>query len=388
MTCYRSCNLLLVFLALFTADAVRAAAPIVPKPPDIAARSYLLMDADTGLVLVEEAADEPLPPASLTKIMTSYVAAVELAAGRSSEQDQVAISVNAWRMGGSKMFVREGTQVAFGDLLQGIVIQSGNDASVALAEHLAGDEAAFADMMNRQADKLGMRLTNFRNATGLPDEEHYTTARDMAMLTRALIRDYPDHYALYARKSFRFNDIDQPNRNRLLWRDRTVDGVKTGHTNAAGYCLVASALRDGQRLISVVMGTASDEARMRESQKLLSYGFRYFETRKIYDGNVMLKNAQLWYGAEDTIDLGIAEDLVVTIPRGAYDDLQADMAFPSRIEAPVAAGAAIGELRLSLEGEPLASVPLVALEPGAEAGLVRRTWHSVWLFFEDLISGE
>ena len=376
-------------LSALVGRAVTAAdAPIVPKAPDIAASSYILVDAGSGKVLAEQGADETLPPASLTKIMTSYVAATELAAGRVSLTDQVPISVKAWRMGGSKMFVREGTEVLLEELLKGVVIQSGNDASVAVAEHIAGDELAFADMMNRQADELGMKLTNFRNATGLPDEEHYTTARDLALLTDALIRQYPDHYAIYAQRSFRFNDIDQTNRNRLLWRDKTVDGVKTGYTKAAGYCLVSSALRDGQRLISVVMGTASDEARMRESQKLLSFGFRYFETRKLYSAGVTLKSADIWYGAEDSVELGITDDMVVTIPRGSSDDVVAEMRLPELIEAPLDQGTQLGELRLTLGGEVIARTPLVVLERAAEAGFFRKAWQGVVLFFTELISGE
>ncbi|MEM7217159.1 MAG: D-alanyl-D-alanine carboxypeptidase family protein [Pseudomonadota bacterium] len=378
--------LLALLLAPFAAES-RAAAPIVPKAPEIAATAYILLDAGSGRVLAERDADSSVPPASLTKIMTSYVAATELAAGRIRDDDMVSISVRAWRMGGSKMFVREGTQVPLIDLLRGVIIQSGNDASVALAEHVAGDEGAFADMMNEQAARLGMTSTSFRNATGLPDDEHYASARDLAALTEAMIRDFPDHYSLYSERSFRFNGIDQPNRNRLLWRDKTVDGVKTGHTRAAGYCLVASAERNGQRLISVVLGTASDEARMRESQKLLSYGFRYFETRKIYDADVMLRNAQLWFGEQDTVELGLAENMVVTIPRGSYDMVKAEMRLPDVIEAPLAAGTEVGELRLSLDDEIVARAPLVALEDAEEAGLFKWLWQSVVRFFQDLISG-
>lgn len=380
----------LVFLALLVlgASGVQAAAPLVQKVPEVKAESYFLMDASSGKVLAEKSADVTLPPASLTKIMTSFVAATELAAGRVQPTDMVEISVKAWRMGGSKMFIREGTKVAFEDLLKGVIIQSGNDASVAIAEHIAGDEAAFADMMNQLAKEIGMTQSNFMNASGLPDEEHYTTARDLAILTNTLIEQFPDHYELYSQKSFRFNDIDQPNRNRLLWRDKTVDGVKTGHTNAAGYCLVSSALRDGQRLISVVMGTNSDELRMRESQKLLSYGFRNFETRKIYDANVMLKNAQLWFGEADSIELGIADDLYVTIPRGAYDMVSAEMNLPELIEAPLEQGEELGELRLTLDGEVISRSPLITLAAATEAGFFSRVWQSVVLFAQDLISGD
>lgn len=371
-----------------TQTAGAQSAIIVQKVPEVNAKSYLLIDAGSGKVLADKNADETLPPASLTKIMTSFVAATELAAGRVQPTDAVEISVKAWRMGGSKMFIREGTTVPFEDLLKGVIIQSGNDASVAIAEHIAGDEAAFADMMNQLAKDIGMTQSNFMNASGLPNEDHYTTARDLSILTRALIERFPEHYELYSQKSFRFNDIDQPNRNRLLWRDKTVDGVKTGHTNAAGYCLVSSALRNGQRLISVVMGTDSDEARMKESQKLLSYGFRNFETRRIYDASVMLKNAELWFGEVDTVELGIAEDLYVTIPRGAYDMVSAEMNLPELIEAPLEKDEVIGELRLTLDGEVISRTPLVTLSAAPEAGFFTVMWQRVVLFFQDLISGD
>ncbi len=364
------------------------AAPIIPPPPDVAASSYLLIDADTEKVLVEHNIHEPLPPASLTKLMTSYIAAVELDAGRIKLTDQVPVSVKAWRTGGSKMFIREGTRVALDDLLRGMIVQSGNDASVAVAEHIAGSEDAFASMMNQQAALLGMTNTHYVNATGLPAEDHYSTAWDLALLTKSMINRFPGHYAMYSEPSFEYNDIVQPNRNRLLLRDRTVDGVKTGHTEAAGYCLVASALRGNMRLISVVMGTDSDEARMRESQKLLSYGFRYFETQRLYEAGVPLKTAELWYGEADQIELGAAEDVYVTIPRGHYDDLEAELSIPRVIEAPVAAGDEVGELRLRLGDETVHKVPLVALAAAPEGGLFSRLGDAVYLFFSNLFSGD
>ncbi|MCR9276369.1 MAG: D-alanyl-D-alanine carboxypeptidase [Pseudomonadaceae bacterium] len=361
-----------------------SAATIIPKPPSIAANGYLLIDAQTNEVLVEQNSIEPLPPASLTKIMTVYVAANELKAGRAAMDDEVLVSVKAWRTPGSRMFIREGRKVRLSDLLRGIIVQSGNDASVALAEHLAGSESAFADMMNQQAELLGMHASNFVNATGLPDEEHYTTASDLAKLTRALIDQHPEYYAIYSEREFEFNGIKQPNRNRLLWRDRTVDGVKTGHTDAAGYCLVASALRDDMRLISVVMGAKDDEDRMRESQKLLQYGFRYFETQHLYDANVALKTEPLWYGEQDTISFGVVDDVVVTIPRGRYEEVVADMTLPSRLEAPITAGDEVGELVLRLDDEAVYRAPLVALEDGVEAGVFSRAGDAVTLFFKDL----
>ena len=370
---------------LLTPNVVIAAdKPIIPPPPQVAASSYLLMDADTSKVLVEHNANEPLPPASLTKIMTSYIAAMELDAGRISYSDQVPISVKAWRAPGSRMFVREGTTVPLQDLLKGIVIQSGNDASIAVAEHIAGSEDAFASMMNQQAVVLGMHASYFANATGLPAEGHQSSAWDMALLSVSLINRFPEHYAYYAERSFTYNDIEQPNRNRLLWRDRTVDGVKTGHTEEAGYCLVASALRGNMRLISVVMGTDSEEARMRESQKLLSYGFRYFETQQLYDAEVPLKTSRIYYGETEELPMGVAEAVSITIPRGSYDDLEPELIVPTTLEAPIAARDQVGELVLGLYGEEVYRAPLIALSDVSESGMFAQLADWVSLFFTDL----
>jgi len=377
-------GLVISLLPLFAA----AAAPIIPPPPSVAASSYLLMDADTRKVLVEHNVNEPLPPASLTKIMTSYLAAVELDAGRISLADEVPISVKAWQTEGSRMFVREGTSVPLVDLLRGIIIQSGNDASVAVAEHIAGSEGAFADMMNQQAALLGMVNTRFANATGLPAEGHVTSAWDLALLTLSLIERFPESYAMYSERSFTYNDIEQPNRNRLLWRDRTVDGVKTGHTDEAGYCLVASALRDGMRLLTVVMGTDSEEARMRESQKLLSYGFRYFETQQLYEADVPLKTTDVYYAAADGLELGVTEPVRVTIPRGHFKDLQAELTVASVIKAPVAAGDEFGTLRLALGGETVYEAPLVALAAVEEGGVFTQIGDFFRLLFADLLASE
>lgn len=377
-----------LLLWLLAAPSYSAQAPIIPPPPSITASSHLLMDFDTGELLVEHNPDEALPPASLTKIMTVFVTSEELRAGRISADDIVTVSTNAWRTPGSRMFIEERSKVPVDDLVKGVVIQSGNDASVALAEHIAGSESAFADMMNQQAIALGMTLTQFQNATGLPAENHYTTARDLSLLTRAMIEQHPEVYDYYAVRSFTHNDIEQPNRNRLLWRDRTVDGVKTGHTEEAGYCLVASAEREGMRLISVVMGTSSDEARMRESQKLLSYGFRYFETQSMYEADVPLKTADLWYADVDTLDLGVAEKVIVTIPRGSYNDIEAELKVRKIIEAPVTQGDELGELVLRLHGEVVHRAPLIALEDVPEAGIFSRGVDFVVLFFKQLISGD
>ncbi|MFP6815774.1 MAG: D-alanyl-D-alanine carboxypeptidase family protein [Pseudomonadales bacterium] len=365
-----------------------AHATIIPPAPRIEGTSFLLIDADTHRLLVENDIHLPVSPASLTKIMTSYVAAVELQEGRINLEDQVPISVKAWRTPGSRMFVREGTKVALQDLLRGIVIQSGNDASVAVAEHIAGSEDAFADMMNQQAVQLGMGMTQYHNATGLPSEGHQTSAWDLALLTLSLIERFPATYATYAERSFTYNDIEQPNRNRLLWRDRTVDGVKTGHTRAAGYCLVASAKRGNMRLISVVMGTSSEEARMRESQKLLTYGFRNFETQKLYDAGVPLKTSELWYGEAEDIELGVSEKVFVTIPRGRYGDLKAELKIARVIEAPVALGQEFGELRLLLNDKLVYSAPLVALAAVDEAGFFSRFGDGVYLLFRNMFSSD
>lgn len=375
--------------ALHAPDVVRAAEkPIIPPPPQVAASSYLLMDADTSEVLVEHNANEPLPPASLTKIMTSYIAAMELEAGRISLKDQVPVSVKAWRAPGSRMFVREGTTVPLEDLLKGIVIQSGNDASIAVAEHVAGSEDAFASMMNQQAAVLGMHASQFANATGLPADGHQSSAWDLALLTVDLINRFPEHYAYYSERSFTYNDIEQPNRNRLLWRDRTVDGVKTGHTEEAGFCLVASALRGNMRLISVVMGTDSEEARMRESQKLLSYGFRYFETQELYEAEVPLKTSRIYYGESEELPMGVAEAVSITIPRGSYEDLSPELIVPRALEAPISAGTEVGELVLSLYGEEIYRAPLVALADVTEAGVFARLSDWVSLFIADLLGSE
>lgn len=362
-----------------------AAAASVPAPPQVAASGYVLIDAQTQKVLAEKNSDEQLPPASLTKIMTSYLAAKEIASGRITLDADVPISVHAWRAPGSRMFIREGTTVKLSDLLMGVIIQSGNDSSIAVAEFIAGSEDAFADMMNKQAAELGMTASMFHNATGLPAEGHVTTARDLATLSRALIHDYPEHYELYSLKSFRFNDIDQPNRNRLLWRDRTVDGVKTGHTEEAGFCLVASASREGMRLISVVMGTDSDETRMKESQKLLAYGFRYFQTQKLYDPGVMLKSTEVWYGEQNDVNLGVAEAVYVTIPRGRYEELKAETDIVRVLRAPIVAGEEFGELRVMLGDEVVLKAPLVALSEVPEAGIFKRLWHGIYLFFRELL---
>jgi D-alanyl-D-alanine carboxypeptidase (penicillin-binding protein 5/6) len=379
---------LIVLCFLFSNAAL--ASVIVPAAPKLAADAYILMDADSGQILVEHEADKPRPPASLTKMMTSYIAVHELQLGNVSEDTQIPISVKAWRKGGSKMFVREGTEVPLIDLLRGIIVQSGNDASVAVAEYFSGSEEAYAEWMNQYAKTFGMNNTNFLNATGWPVEGHYSTARDMAVLARHIINDHPEYYSLYAEKYFEYNDIRQPNRNKLLWRRSshfTVDGLKTGHTEEAGYCLAASAKHENTRFIAVVMGTRSEEARARETQKLLAYGFRYYQTHKLYQAGDVLQNQRVWLGQREQIDLVLEDDLFLTLPSGAEGDLDVDITFDEFLEAPVQQGQAIGSMTISRDGELLAQRPLLASATVEEAGFFGRMWGKVQLFFARLFAG-
>lgn len=379
---------LLLSLLLVASQALAQSVPVpqtmIPAPPQLAATSWILMDADSGRVLAEHDADERLPPASLTKLMTAYLVERELDRGNIQPDDTVPISEQAWRTGGSKMFIEVDTLVSVADLLQGIIVVSGNDASVAIAEYLAGGERPFADMMNQHASRLGMHNTNFVNATGLPDENHYSTARDLALLSEHIINDYPAHYATYAQKEFSYADITQPNRNRLLWRDPSVDGLKTGWTEEAGYCLVASAERDEMRLISVVMGTSSEEARAQETQKLLSYGFRYYETLRLYDQGAVLTSPRVWGGEKNELRVGVDEDVHMTVPRSRNQELGAHLDLRADLTAPVAAGEEVGTLQVMLGEEVVGEQPLVALESIAEGGLFKRLFDRVQRFFSNL----
>jgi D-alanyl-D-alanine carboxypeptidase (penicillin-binding protein 5/6) len=378
----RRLGLVLVFFALVSGSAVAAnSIPLLP-PPNLQASSFLLIDADTNKVLAEHNARERSAPASLTKIMTGYVVEEEIRRGRLGVEERVQISVNAWRTGGSKMFIREGTSVAVSELLKGVIIQSGNDASVALAEHVAGSEDQFADLMNQQAQLLNMSDTQFRNSTGLPDEQHYSTAWDLALLTRALIKNHPEQYALYSQKSYTYNNIEQPNRNRLLWRDRSVDGVKTGFTNAAGYCLVASAERNGMRLISVVLGTENDEARMRESQKLLSYGFRNYETKTLYQPGTTLQEQPIFYGEVEALPLGVAEDVIVTFPKGYYQDIDASISVPAYFEAPISKGDVLGTIELRLGDDVIYAGDVLAEIDVEESSWLAQFGDYIFLLFD------
>lgn len=376
---------LLMLAALIIQPAAQAQV-MIPATPQLSATAWILIDAQSGKVIAEHNADKRLAPASLTKMMTSYLLEYELKQGNISLEDKVRISVKAWRMPGSRMFIREGTYVSISDLLRGVIIQSGNDASVALAEHLAGSEESFADMMNQHAQVLGMENTQFRNSTGLPEDDHYSSARDLARLSQVKIQDYPEHYALYSEKEFTYNNITQSNRNRLLWRDNSVDGLKTGHTDDAGYCLAASAVRDDMRLISVVMGARSEEGRAQESQKLLTYGFRYYETTRLYEQYQVIDSAKIWKGVSNTLQIGVLEDLYATLPRGHVANLRADIQINPDIKAPIQAGAQLGSLVVSLGDEIITQQPLVALESVEKAGFFKSVWHSLVMFFIGIFS--
>lgn len=376
-----SCALLtLVFL--FATSAYAQSAMPAPAPPIIGAKSYLVIDGTTGHELASLNPDAPLAPASLTKIMTTYVVFKALRQGQINLDDEVTISERAWRTPGSRMFIEVGTRVKIDDLLMGIVVQSGNDASVALAEHIAGTEGVFAQMMNQHAQQLGMLSSNFLNATGLPAEGHVTTARDLATLARALISEFPDYYARHSTKEFTYNDIKQSNRNSLLWRDPSVDGMKTGHTDDAGYCLVSSAKRDGMRVISVVLGTSSTRSRTDGSQALINYGFRFFETRLLYKAGEEITTARVWQSENITSRLGVLEDLYITVPRGSYEKLESTVDIPAIVEAPIAAGQPVAELKISLGAEQLLSTQLRALDDNPTGSFWQRTKDSISLWFE------
>ncbi len=349
-------------LVVFT-GATQAAITPNPSAPNIAAKSYILQDFASGKIIAESNAQQRLPPASITKLMTAYVVSHELDAGNIALEDEVLISEKAWRMVGSRSFIEVNTKVPVEALLRGMIIQSGNDAAVALAEHIAGSEDTFAQMMNQYAQQLGMFDTNYKNATGLPAKDHYTTAKDIAILSAAIIRDYPDHYAWYAEKEYTYNEITQHNRNKLLWRDTTVDGLKTGHTEEAGYCLAASAIRSDMRLISVVLGTRSENARAQETQKLFNYGFRFFETHDLYAANTKVVDTKIWKGAVEQLPLGVAEPMAVTVPRGQYKDLVATTNIQQPVVAPIEVGTELGEVEIHLGSELIAKQTLVALEP-------------------------
>jgi D-alanyl-D-alanine carboxypeptidase (penicillin-binding protein 5/6) len=353
-----------------------------PSPPVIGAKSYILVDSDTGYELASLDPDERLAPASLTKLMTAYAIFRALAEGQIKLDDPVTISEKAWRTPGSRMFVEVGSRVTVEELLLGVIVQSGNDASVALAEYVAGTEAVFAEVMNRYAKSLGLTSSHFMNATGLPNEAHYSTARDLAGIARAIIREFPEYYRWYSEKEFEYNGIKQPNRNALLWRDSSVDGMKTGFTDDAGYCLVSSARRDGMRIVSVVLGTSSARSRIDGSQALLNYGFRFFETRLLFKAGESVAQTKTWKAEKAFTPLGLDSDLYITVPRGAYESLESVLSVPAVVTAPVAQGDPVAELQVSLNGSSLITEPLRALNDNPSGSLWQRARDSVQLWFE------
>jgi D-alanyl-D-alanine carboxypeptidase (penicillin-binding protein 5/6) len=363
-----------------TDAAVAAIAPVAQ--PRLASKSYYLIDFTTDKVLSANAADVQLPPASLTKLMTAYVVFRALQSGRIRLDDRAHVSAKAWRTGGTRMFIEVNSDVGIEDLLRGLLIQSGNDAAVALAEHVAGTVDAFVVEMNAAANELGMRNTMFRNPHGLPTRGHYTTARDLAVLARAIIAEFPDFYSIYAEREFSYNGIAQSNRNALLWRDPSVDGMKTGYTDSAGYCLVTSAKRDGMRLIAVVLGAPTPRVRNDGAQKLLEYGFANFETHKLYSAGQELDNARVWGGEVEFVRLGLTEDIYVTIPRGGYSKLAASMDVLAQLAAPLARGTAVGQVNVSFDGAPLLESPLVALSNVMDGGVWARMRDELDLFWE------
>jgi D-alanyl-D-alanine carboxypeptidase (penicillin-binding protein 5/6) len=374
-------KLVLLLLILYLPAGFAVTNPI-PAPPTFDAKSYILMDANSDEVLAGKNADERLAPASITKLMTAYVVFKALAEGHIGLEDQVLVSEKAWRMGGSRMFIEVGKRVKVDDLLKGMIVQSGNDASVALAEYVAGSEGAFVNIMNAEAANLGLANTHYVNATGLPDPQHYTTARDIALLAKAIKNEFPDQYPRYSVRKYTYNGITQYNRNKLLWRDESVDGLKTGHTETAGYCLVASAERDTMRLISVVMGTKSAKSRVTHSQSLLNYGFRFFETHKLYQAGQPLAQPRIWKGEQEHLPLGLAEDLYITVPRGQYDDLDASMKLTAQIDAPVQAGDTYGKVDVALNATHLKQEPLIALKAVPKGDIWRQAMDTVLLWFE------
>lgn len=376
----KSLTLLAAILSLASV-AAHASFPI-PAPPALNAHSYILEDARSGHILVDQNADKHVEPASITKLMTAYVVFHALKAGTIHLDDQVLISKKAWQMPGSRMFIEVGHKVTVKKLLQGMIVQSGNDATVALAEHVAGSESSFVDLMNQYAKRLGMKESHFMDASGLPHPSHYMSAHDIAILARAIITEFPDEYHWFSEKDFTWNNIHQNNRNLLLWRDPSVDGLKTGHTESAGYCLVASAKRGDMRLISVVMGTPSEDARATYSESLLNYGFNFYEGHNLYTAGKELTTARVWKGEIDAVPVGLKSDLYVTIPRGSYKELSAKMALQATVMAPLTTDSKVGMVKVSLEGKLVAEEPLYPLQPVARGGIWRRMVDSIMLLFK------
>ena len=351
----------------------------IPKPPSLNSSNYILVDAVSGRVLAEKEADARIEPASITKIMTGYVAADQISKGFISLDDEVLISENCWRKGGSKMFIREGTRVLLSDLMKGMVIQSGNDASCAIAEHVAISEEGFVELMQLYVTELGMENTQFINVTGWPDPEHFSSARDLALLTKKLIDRFPDHYALYNEKYFTYNEIRQRNRNSLLWQDDSVDGVKTGHTESAGYCLVSSGVRNDTRLIAVTLKSSTEKSRLTDNRRLLDYGFRYYRTKKVLEADTSLINEQVWGGELESVNLSSVQDLYLTLSPRDFPRVEPQIILNDYLQAPLDKGQVVGTVNLNLDGDSIASVDLVAMQDIPALGFFGRAWSNIKL---------
>lgn len=372
---------LLVFLLPQLSLAQQAALPI-PAVPPIAAKAYVLLDFTSGQPLVMHNPHERVEPASLTKLMTAYLVFNALKQKTIKPDQVVPVSERAWRAEGSRMFIEPRKPVTVDELIRGMIVQSGNDACIALAEIIAGSEEIFAQMMSREAQRLGMKNTSFMNSTGLPHPQHYSTAHDLALLAAAIVRDFPEHYPLYSLREFRYNNITQANRNRLLWLDSTVDGMKTGYTENAGYCLVTSARRGERRLISVVLGTASESVRASESQKLLNYGFQFYDSVRLYEKNQPVATLQVWKGGSNSVKAGFTSDFYLTLPKGQADKIKASVESLQPLLAPISAGQQVGVMKLTLDGKPFRELPVVALEAVPLAGIFGRGWDSIRLLFK------
>ena len=370
----------LLFLSISSLSSlIYSEESFIPKPPSLNASNYILIDSVSGRILAENGADERIEPASITKIMTGYVAADQISKGFVNLDDEVLISENCWRKGGSKMFIREGTRVLLSDLMKGMVIQSGNDASCAIAEHVAVSEEGFIELMQLYVEELGMNNTQFKNVSGWPDPEHFSSARDLALLTKSLIVKFPDHYALYKEKYFTFNEIKQRNRNSLLWQDESIDGVKTGHTESAGYCLVSSGVRNDTRLIAVTLKSASEKARLTDNRRLLDYGFRYYRTKKVLEANTSIVKEQVWGGEVDSVDLSSAEDLYLTLSPRDFPRVEPLIKLNDYLQAPIEKGQVVGKVDLILDGDSISSIDLVSMQGVPALGFFGRAWSNIKL---------
>ena len=370
----------LLFLSIFSLSSlIYSEESFIPKPPSLNASNYILIDSVSGRILAENGADERIEPASITKIMTGYVAADQISKGFVNLDDEVLISENCWRKGGSKMFIREGTRVLLSDLMKGMVIQSGNDASCAIAEHVAVSEEGFVELMQLYVEELGMNNTQFKNVSGWPDPEHFSSARDLALLTKSLIVKFPDHYALYKEKYFTFNEIKQRNRNSLLWQDESIDGVKTGHTESAGYCLVSSGVRNDTRLIAVTLKSASEKARLTDNRRLLDYGFRYYRTKKVLEANTSIVKEQVWGGEVDSVELSSAEDLYLTLSPRDFPRVEPLIKLNDYLQAPIEKGQVVGKVDLILDGDSISSIDLVSMQGVPALGFFGRAWSNIKL---------